>query len=235
VAAPFASSNKGQVYVFYGTATGIANATSGNSNCIGSGGANSSYFGGSVSAGDINGDGVTDLAVGAYGTSSNSGTLYLYSGVAGGFSTACGASAATTITESTANAYFTTSVTVADINTDGFADVLAGEHMNGSAQGMLRVFYGQSPAIPTGTVASANRTITGIGATDLFGRGNSISDINGDGYRDVFVGANQVSSNAGAVYLFYASSTGLATTTASSASATISGEASSELGIHISR
>ncbi|WP_179117391.1 VCBS repeat-containing protein, partial [Leptonema illini] len=59
-------------------------------------------------------------------------------------------------------------------------------------------------------------------------------DINGDGYADVVVGAPQYSSNTGRAYVFHSTGSGGVTiTTAGSASTTITGEASSKLGVSV--
>lgn len=62
-------------------------------------------------------------------------------------------------------------------------------------------------------------------------KGNN-RDINGDGYADVVIGADQYNSSQGRVYVFLSrGKSGVATQSAASASAIISGEAGSQFGI----
>ncbi|MFH0987119.1 MAG: VCBS repeat-containing protein [Candidatus Micrarchaeota archaeon] len=77
VGAYYYSSNKGKAYVYYGSSTGINNASA-NVTMIGE--AANDYFGVSTkSLGDVDNDGYSDVIVGAYGFSSYKGKTYFYS------------------------------------------------------------------------------------------------------------------------------------------------------------
>ncbi|MBK8981988.1 MAG: FG-GAP repeat protein [Ignavibacteria bacterium] len=72
------SSSTGKTYVFFGGAgmNNVADVTM-------TGEATGDFFGASVSsAGDVNGDGYSDLIVGAYGYSSSTGRAYVFFGSA---------------------------------------------------------------------------------------------------------------------------------------------------------
>jgi hypothetical protein len=81
-------------------------------------------FGTSVAtAGDVNGDGYTDIVVGAPNNTSNTGKAYLYLGGASGLS----ASASWTAVGGAAGDAFGTSVSTAgDVNGDGYSDAVVG-------------------------------------------------------------------------------------------------------------
>ncbi|MBK6505765.1 MAG: FG-GAP repeat protein [Ignavibacteria bacterium] len=82
-------------------------------------------FGSSVSAaGDVNGDGYSDVVIGAYGYSSYAGKAYIYFGGATMNNTAD-----VTMTGEAAISQFGYSVSEAgDVNGDGFADVIIGAY-----------------------------------------------------------------------------------------------------------
>ena len=71
-------------------------------------------FGSSLSSGDFNVDGKTDLAVGAYGYDSNIGRVYIYT-----FNDKI-------IDGETASDYFGLSLTSGDFNADGSTDLVVG-------------------------------------------------------------------------------------------------------------
>ena len=139
-------------------------------------------FGISVSsAGDVDGDGVTDIIVGAHFDDNNgdeSGSARVFSGIDG--------SMLFTLEGDGERDFFGYSVSGAgDVNDDGFADVIVGAYdddNNGVDSGSARVFLG-----PNGAVLC---TFVGDSPSDFFG--NSVSgagDVNNDGYADLIVGA----------------------------------------------
>ena len=142
-----------------------------------------------ASAGDVNGDGYDDVLVGeptwynfTVGGSFNNGLVQLFYGHATGLSPSYdwffyGAN----------GDQLGISVAGADVNGDGYSDVIAGGHTAGGNTGQVRVWYGSS----TGpSPASSNVTLSGFGpGTRYFG--NSVApagDTNGDGYPDLIVG-----------------------------------------------
>jgi hypothetical protein len=162
-------------------------------------------FGYSVSeAGDVNGDGKTDVIVGSAPTFAGGGSFgsafIFYGGITSGTATN---KADVKITGDIASDSFGYSVSGAgDVNGDGKDDVIVGAYNDddgGNNSGSAFIFYG---GVTSGTASVvANVKLTGNG---LNGFGFSVSgagDVNGDGKDDVIVGAADL--NDGSVYIFY--------------------------------
>ena len=184
------------------------------------GGATYHSVGSTVSpGGDVNGDGIDDMIVGAAGNS------YVIYGKETGFSDiqlyyldpADGA-----VGVGVANA--------GDINGDGFGDFVVGvpTHDSGGYDygytyaGVTYVTFG-GPDAPTGF------RIDGV-LGDLSGYSVSTAgDINGDGFADILIGAPGLSSEAGAAYVIFGKASGFGNLDLSSLSASdgfkLSGEA----------
>ncbi len=185
------SSNTGRAYIFYGGASmnNTADVTM-------TGEATFNYFGRSVStSGDVNGDGYSDVIVGAIGYSSNIGRAYIFYG-----GTVMNNISDVTMTGETAGNYFGYSVSIAgDANGDGYSDVIVGADGYSSNTGRAYIFYGGASMNNT-----ADLTMTGEATFNYFGRSVSTSgDVNGDGYSDVIVGASGYSNATGRAYIFY--------------------------------
>ncbi len=155
----------------------------------------SNFFGTSVSsAGDVNGDGYSDVIIGARGYSSNRGRAYIFFGGA-----AMNNTADVTMTGDTTNIYLGNSVSSAgDVNCDGFSDVIAGANGYSSSTGRAYIYFGGSSMNNT-----ADLTMTGETLNNSFGSAvSSAGDMNGDGYAEMIVGAPGYSSGTGRVYLY---------------------------------
>jgi len=185
----------------------------------------STAAGTSLAIGDINGDGIDDLIIGAPGT--GAGKVYVVFGsrmVFGSPITLSASLASSTppagfvISGASSGDKFGTSVAVGDINGDGIKDIIIGApgYNTGSNVGAVYVVFGKTTAFsnftasaPDGTTyfrIDANTGDTGTGTSVASG------DINGDGINDVIIGAPTSSSNAGAAYVVFGKATAWAST-----------------------
>lgn len=164
-------------------------------------------FGTSVSyAGDVNGDGFSDVICGAPNNDAagtNAGRAYVYLG-----SNPMNTTADLTITGAAANDIFGYSVSGnGDVNGDGYSDVVSGAPLNdagGSYSGSVYVYFGGATLDNTVDVTLAGMT------GENFGHSVSIQgDLNGDGYSDILAGApnnGAVFTDAGRTYVYYGGS-----------------------------
>ena len=217
-----ASSNghfSGQSYVVFGSRSGfVADFTLSTLNGINGFRINDiatgDYSGSSVSsAGDVNGDGIDDLIIGAYGADpngSNSGQSYVVFGSRNGFGSALNLSALNGSNGFRINGIATNdnsgfSVNRAgDVNGDGIGDLIIGavsaSSPNGNFSGQSYVVFGSrngfGSALNLSTLNGSNGfRINGIATNSSLGHSvSSAGDVNGDGIDDLIVGASGASS-----------------------------------------
>jgi hypothetical protein len=201
--------DEGRAFVYHGSASGLSLIQNwpAESNQAGAG------FGFSVStAGDVNGDGYADVIVGARwydNGETNEGAAFVHHGSASGLSLTPNWTAESNQTA----AYFGSSVSTAgDVNGDGYADVIVGayEYDNGEgAEGVAGVYHGSA----SGLNLIPNWTAESNEAGAYFGYSVSTAgDVNGDGYADVIVGADQYDNgedDEGRAFVFHGSASGL--------------------------
>ena len=215
------SSNAGRAYIFYNGSIITENASAADIIITGE---SNSYFGTSMTAGDFNADGKTDLTVGAIGYSSNVGRAYIFYND-GSIPTT--AATADVIITGEASSYFGVSMTAGDFNADGKTDLAVGAHAYSSFTGRAYIFYNDG-SIPTSAASGADVIITGESSSNFFGNSLTAGDFNADGKIDLAVGAYTNSSNAGRVYIFNNGS--ITTKDATGANTIITGESSSGFG-----
>jgi len=185
---PRGSAGLGRAYVFFGGAgmNNVADVTmTGESNS----------FGVSVSsAGDVNGDGYSDVIVGNDGYATLTGRAYIYFGGA-----AMNNTADVTMTGEAQINHFGVSVSSAgDVNGDGFSDVIVGANWYSSYIGKAYIFFGGASM---NNVADVTMTVD---STALFGTSvSSAGDVNGDGYSDVIVGGRDWYTYLGRTFIFF--------------------------------
>ena len=207
-------SGKGAIHILFMNTDGTVKSTQ-RIDDFGTGGSSfqPNYFGLSVAnIGDLNNDGIADIAVGAPGND-NKGTVYVL------FMNTDGTVKSTKkIDDSTTNGppsladrtFFGASVaSIGDINSDGTTDIAVGA--SGNDSGAIYIILLNSDGTVNGTAKIDDSTTDSLvfGSDSNFGTSvANIGDLNGDGMPDIAVGApyegtNDGGSNTGAVHIIY--------------------------------
>ena len=208
--------NEGHGFVWHGSAAGLGAAgTPSNADWLAesntAGIASDTNFGTSVGmAGDVNGDGYSDVAIGdAYHN-----RAYAWFGSSTGLgASGTPANADWMVEDPQASADFGRSVaTAGEVNGDGYSDVVVGARVYDNGQtneGKVFVYHGSSTGLPTTANWSKEENQTG----SYFGwSAGTAGDVNGDGYGDLIVGApgwENDEANEGRVFVYFGSSSGL--------------------------
>ncbi|WP_370338064.1 Ig-like domain-containing protein [Parvularcula marina] len=216
-----ANENAGSAYVVFGSSSGFGGTLNlANAGFRLDGIGENDYLGRSVSsAGDINGDGIGDIAVGAFnaaqGAAAHAGAVYVVfggQGISGTLSAgALNGTNGFTIRGFETDAQAGVSVSLAgDVNADGFDDLLIGAHLEGANdQGAAYVVFGSA----NGFGSSIN--LNGLDGTNGFkisgapGEGYlgwavaGVGDVNGDQVDDIAVSAFGLNDDTGAVFVIY--------------------------------
>ena len=218
VAAPLQdgeAADEGKVFIYHGSAEGFGAApflTLDNPD-----GQEGGYFGrGLAAGGDLNGDGFSDVVVGAPlqdVTAADEGKVFVYYGSAAGLPSAPSSVLAHPAPEE--GAYFGIALALlADADGNGCDELATGASKQdgvASDQGSVYIYYGAGtgPTAPPGLTLSnpASQSDGHFGFALA-----SAGDVNGDGYGDLLVGAHDQDSGAedeGNVFVYYGSSVGL--------------------------
>ncbi|MDB4931917.1 MAG: putative integrin-like protein [Myxococcaceae bacterium] len=186
-------SSVGEVRVFYGGATpnNVVDA-----NLVGAG---TNLFGTAVAgAGDFNGDGFADLAVGSPSIG-GAGAVAVFAGAAGALNQrlldvpgAVVAGAGEKLGGALDSA--------GDVNNDGFGDLVVGAESNaanGATTGRAYLFTGGAPPAAAAAVAFSSADTSGGNVRLLGHRVAGAGDVDGDGFDDVLVRAGRAPANVG--------------------------------------
>jgi hypothetical protein len=221
----------GNAYVFFGSTTlsGTKNFSTGDSpdfTVVGKA-ANDGVGRSVASAGDVNGDGIDDILLGADRNddrATDAGAAYLFFGLTtlGGTTKDLSASqfADFSVIGKAAGDGLGISVSGAgDVNGDGFDDFIVGAYLNDdltSDAGTAYVFYGSQALSGTkdlGGSGFSDVSVLGKASTDRLGRAVSGGgDLNRDGFDDLWIGApnnddgTSVGYQQGAAYVFFGGS-----------------------------
>lgn len=148
-------------------------------------------------AGDADGDGVSDIVVGAIAAAGNFGAAYLFSGDDGTFIRRI-------VGQALADSFGSAVSGAGDINSDGFDDILIGAEGNDQVGGNSGRAY-----VYSGLDGSLLRTYESESSADLFGSGvASTGDINADGFTDHIIGARNAGATSGGRAYVYSGQTG---------------------------
>ena len=221
----------GESYVVFGksdgTAVELSDVTSGTGGFVINGINAGDHSGLSVSnAGDVNGDGLDDLIVGAPGSVSNvasyAGESYVVFGKTDGtaveLSNVTAGNGGFVINGIDAGDQSGWSVSNAgDVNGDGLDDLIVGSYPASARAGESYVVFGKANGttveLSDVTSGTGGFVINGIDAGDASGRSvSNAGDVNGDGLDDLIVGAGggdpNANSSAGESYVVFGKANG---------------------------
>ncbi len=181
---------------------------------------------------DVNGDGFSDLLIGATtydgAAGTDTGAFFIVYGRANGLSSGSIGQADVKLEGATAGDRLGGAGKLADVNGDGFADAIVAARNAFGTSGQVFVFSGSASGIASGTSAAAAAVITGIAAGDDLGEAIDAGDINGDNIADILISTTEPATQTGQAYVFFGSTAGISSNFASAAATTITGEATSE-------
>ena len=217
-ASPNAKSMAGSVYVVNGKASGFTAANKlstldGKTGFRIDGDTANGLLGTSVaSAGDINGDGLPDILIGANGLNENTGAAYVVLGTTGTRTATLNVS---TLNGSNGfrisgvanndNTGFAVS-SAGDVNNDGFDDMLVGAFSANRGAGATYLVFGKASGFSANLDLSTLDGSNGVRLDGLEGEntGRSLAklgDINGDGISDFIIGAPRGNGDTGGAYV----------------------------------
>jgi len=195
--------NRGRLYVFFGP--NFESETTDGADVVITGESANDSLGLPMRVGDLNGDGIADIAASAqgYDAGGNTGRVYVFYG---GSSLASRGAADADVIITGENAGDTLAVgRMADLTGDGLWDLICVAIRYDANRGRVYVFSGS--ALASGTADSAGIIIGGEAGTDgMLGNPTTTGDVNGDGIDDLLVTAVLYDSERGRTYGFFGGS-----------------------------
>lgn len=193
---------EGAAFLYLGGANGLATMpawTTESNDAFG-------YLGRSVAgAGDVNGDGYSDVLVGAYGFD-NEGSAYLFLGGEQGLEDEAAWRAEG---DQVGSSYGYSVASAGDVNADGYGDIIVGARLFDGAlvnEGRAYVYLGGVDGVASAPVWTVGSDVgDGYFGDTVSGAG----DVNGDGYADVMVSEPFFQGGTGRVHVFLGDATGL--------------------------
>eukprot|EP01040_Poterioochromonas_malhamensis_P011617 gene11616-12675_t len=176
-------------------------------------------------AGDVNGDGIDDIIIGAYNATNkgyaNTGAAYVIYGKRSGLTDinlgSLTKAQGFAIYGGIAGEGFGYSVSAADVDNDGYSDLIIGAYYYNGFSGRVIVVYGETGTRDDvqvkqlkqgreGFIINAASVGGGLGITVA-----GVGDVNGDKYPDIIIGANWATyfyrTFSGAAYVIYGGKT----------------------------
>lgn len=186
--------NEGVAFVFHGSANGLASDPA---RILQADWANAEFGRRVSTAGDVNGDGYSDVVIGAPEWSSGRGRTYVFNGSATGLPWL----SSWTFSPGTVTKFSSRVALAGDVDADGFSDVLVSDNI-----GQVFVFEGSGAGLTAAVTIN-----TGVGSVrEVAGAG----DVDGDGFSDILIGCPTCSAATigGTVAVHPGSATGVSTT-----------------------
>jgi hypothetical protein len=209
----------GRVVIVYGSVLGLSVGTSEGFNQTHFGAStaeNGDAFGEGLAAGDFDGDGYDDLAVGAPGEDRNSLSNVGRVHIKFADDTGLGLKAGTNWDQIEAADFGAVDkdndeqgevLATADITGDGYDDLILGvpskEIDAKNDVGLVAVFMGGTDIVSNGRHLDATDAGQSNVGGDQFGEAVHVADLNGDTYGDLVVGVPDYGSNSGAIAVFW--------------------------------
>jgi hypothetical protein len=178
-------------------------------------------FGDALAAGDFDGDGYADLAIGAPGDSDEAGVVNVLYGSADGLKAAGnqlwhqGRSGIRG--DASPGDGFGSALTSGDFDGDGYQDLAVGVPFDSGNRGAVNVIYGSSDGLTTAGDQRWHQNVSGVNGIaepfDMFGAALAAGDFDNDGRDDLAIGVPWEDlgdlDNAGSVNVLYGSDSGL--------------------------